>query len=178
MIRIFSVFLIFAFQSVVAGQHYFCEIQETTPISFRTNDADDYLSISIIGESCEAGTIEISITTKSGAVIHHDSSEFEVYADDLSPNEDYESYAKWYVGRISTFAMDSSSRLSKATGVCFPDYGDCSEPTFSAVPKERYIQIKEDNIPTFSQPRSRGSWEIYIYDSKSGKAKLVLYGGH
>ena len=162
----------------MAAEHFQCDFNETTPISFRTNYADDYLHISITGDSCEAGTIEVSITTDDDKLIHYDKAEYKVDTFDLAPGENFESHAKWYVGRISTFAIDSSSRLAKATGVCFPDYNNCAIPNFSAVSKERYLQIKEGNIPMFSQPRPGGSWEYYVYDHTSGKSILVAYGGH
>lgn len=164
--------VVLAIPAVAAPTYPQCQIAKEKQVSFRKQDADDTLKVSIGAGCCYEAELLVQITDDSGKVVYEYRAPFKQHtavpwdAQDL--NQIAERFVEW-----TLMGMGKSSELPAS----FELEEGQDQWQFPKVPDAQYKTIRLLDVPMFSHQTYYEGHRSVVYDPKTEVSVIVLEAG-
>ena len=170
--------LLFLNSTLATAQEYpACSIEKSRSVSFRTPDANDSLQISVIGNPCYEARLRIELKSERGDLIYRYESDYMRHTVFKWSDGNLDRAAEKHVESMLLNAVSRSSKLSDSAYVCFRHQDECLYDQNSALPVEKYNQVKTRDVPLFSHPTYHEGGKAFVFDSNANEIIEVLDWG-
>jgi len=161
-------------ESPSSAKPWSCDIRKSAQVTFSSAEVKDTFEVSAVGSPCWQGDLKIEIRTAKGKALFRRETKLKDLFDDNPPwdpalKADLESTVKSFFEEA--FAKRSGDLPAYSAGEA--EDGDAEQVQ---IPEEEYNRLRQQNLPVFLI-HGYESWQYFIYDLATKKAKLIVQGG-
>ncbi|MDN3637323.1 hypothetical protein QWY82_00755 [Simiduia curdlanivorans] len=152
-----------------------CDVKREAPVAFVSQEVQDKLTVSVVGNPCSEATVTLRIKDKhdrevylyEGILIDH--LPFIIYEPDLQP------LVTFFVEKV---IRDGFIRTTADLPAWEPveDYYDATNDII-IVPEAEYAALIRAKKPIFWHAAGDATWAHVVYDSATGYGRIIMRGG-
>lgn len=158
-----------------ASQYVSCEIVRSASVSFRDNQSDDILTVSISGQPCHEALLVIEITSRSGDKIYHYQTRFKPHVTIHRESPKLAEAARRFVDDVFESGFSQSSQLPESF---IPDNPNVEPIEFLEVQTDAYAKVRAVDRPTFTHGTQYRGWRTLAWDPDLKSVVIVVTGGY
>lgn len=152
-----------------------CNVSQSAKIWFSNQDAQDTLSVSVIGKPCSRAVVSIAVRNSKGKLLYDYSGDFITHM----PYLIYEPELNELVGFFVKKVIEEATNLTTADLSAYTDPEKFYDATndFVVIPTEQYELMRKQTLPILWHATGDATWVHVVFDPQRQQSRVLMRGG-